>query len=77
MVTGRKHGAWNSERKRAQVSCYISADLRAALVVEAERSGRSISQVAELWLEQARVLHMTGQAPEGGQKERDAEAPLK
>lgn len=64
-----KRTPWALERKRAQISCYVSADLRLALVDEAERSGRSLSQVIELWLEQARVLHLTGQADPTAQKE--------
>lgn len=34
----------------------ITAETRAALDAEASRTGRSLSQVAELWLEQARFL---------------------
>lgn len=69
-----KRTPWALDRKRAQVSCYISADLRAVLVAEAERSGRSLSQVIELWLEQARVLHAVGVA-DAAAKEKGAEAP--
>lgn len=47
------------------MSLYVSRDLRAALEAEARRSGRSLSAVAELWLEQARVLHKIEAAPGG------------
>jgi hypothetical protein len=40
----------------------ITAETRAALEAEAERTGRSKSQVAEQWLDQARALNSLGPA---------------
>ena len=40
--------------KGAVLTTRITAETRAALEAEAERTGRSISQVTEIWLEEAR-----------------------
>jgi hypothetical protein len=55
-----------SERKRAPVLVRVSAEMRAAIEAESERTGRSLSAVAELWLEQARVLHKLHVVRPGG-----------
>lgn len=41
--------------KGSQLSANITEELRAALEAEAERTGRSLSQVAELWMELGRA----------------------
>jgi hypothetical protein len=46
--------------KGATMATRITREMRAALEAEAERSGRSIGQVAELWLEEARQLNALG-----------------
>jgi hypothetical protein len=38
------------------VTLYFSKETKAALDAEAERTGRSMSQIAELWCEQGRAL---------------------
>jgi hypothetical protein len=43
--------------KGATLATRITAETRAAIEAEAERTGRSISQVAELWIEEARKGH--------------------
>lgn len=40
----------------------VTAETRAALEAEAQRTGRSMSQVAELWLERGRILTNLGSA---------------
>lgn len=44
-------------QRRVKLSTSVGADMRAAIDDECARSGRSMAQVVELWLEQARVLH--------------------
>jgi hypothetical protein len=48
-----------SKAKRAVFSARITEETKAALLAEAERTGRSIADVAELWLEQARTKKET------------------
>lgn len=43
--------------KRATVATRITIETRRALDAEAERTGRSVSQVAEIWLDEARKGH--------------------
>lgn len=54
------------ERKRAPVLVRVSAEMRSAIEAESDRTGRSLSAVAELWLEQARVLHRLHVVKPGG-----------
>jgi hypothetical protein len=42
--------------KRSVLNARITGEMRAALKAEAERTGRSLSAVAELWLEIAHRL---------------------
>lgn len=42
---------------RSAVLIRITAEMRSAIDAEAATSGRSISQVCELWLEDGRFLH--------------------
>lgn len=63
------------------MTCRVSLDTRQALEAEAERSGRTIGQVAELWLEQARALHALGMGTpvsirEGSRKRKAAKDAL-
>lgn len=45
------------DEKRVSITCRIGREMRLLIEEESEASGRSISSVVELWLEQARVLH--------------------
>lgn len=55
-----------NDRKRVPVLVRVSAEMRAAIEAESERTGRSLSAVTELWLEQARVLHKLHVCRPGG-----------
>jgi hypothetical protein len=58
-ITGRRPGRPPSATPKRQgrlLSANITLEARAALEAEAARTGRSVSQVAELWLETARSM---------------------
>lgn len=58
--------------KGATMATRITAETRAALEAEAERTGRSLSQVAEMWLEEARQGRATVEQMLGGLQVADA-----
>jgi hypothetical protein len=52
--------------KGATLATRITAETRAAIEAEAEHTGRSISQVTEIWLDEARIGRANYQAMLGG-----------
>jgi hypothetical protein len=60
--TGKREAKAPKSGKGSAILARVTQELRQAIDAEAERTGRSISQVVELWLEQARALGDPGAA---------------